>query len=138
MHVVRHTQIHLFNWVHSYECGQAHLGLPKIILNIKFAIYQDSIELWCCFFAYGQVSTKTANWYSDFKWLTVTAWFLTEFSIGAWSVGKGIPPNSMGDFQSFGGEETLRFPRKIDSFGCWTFWISFGYWWYLEFVADVP
>ena len=41
LHVVRHPQIHLFDLVHSYGCGQAHQGLPKINLDIKTAIWQD-------------------------------------------------------------------------------------------------
>ena len=41
LHVVRHTQIHLFDSVHSYWRGQADLGLPKVILGIKTAILQD-------------------------------------------------------------------------------------------------
>ena len=31
--------INLFDSVHSYGCGQAHLGLQKVILNITSAIY---------------------------------------------------------------------------------------------------
>ena len=36
--VVKHTQIHLFDSVHSYGCGQAHQSLPKVILNIKVVL----------------------------------------------------------------------------------------------------
>ena len=36
--VVRHTQIHLLDSVHLYWRGQTNLGLPKVILNIKFTI----------------------------------------------------------------------------------------------------
>ena len=31
--------INLFDSVHSYGCGQAHLGLQKVILNTTSAIY---------------------------------------------------------------------------------------------------
>ena len=37
---VRHIKIHLFDSVHSYGCGQAYLGMPKVI-SIKSAICQD-------------------------------------------------------------------------------------------------
>ena len=33
LHTVRHTN--LFDLVHSDGCGQAHLGLPKVILQKK-------------------------------------------------------------------------------------------------------
>ena len=49
LHVVRYTKINLFDSVHSDGCSQAHLGIPKLIINIKFAISQDWIELWCSF-----------------------------------------------------------------------------------------
>ena len=62
----------LFDSVHSYGCDQAHLDLPKIILNIKSVICQNWIELWCSFFAYSSASAEVTNWYSDLKWLTVT------------------------------------------------------------------
>ena len=38
LHVGRDMQTHLFDSVHSYWCGQAHLGIPKVILNIKSGI----------------------------------------------------------------------------------------------------
>ena len=41
LHLVRHTQIHLFDSLHLYGCGQAHQGLPKVILNVKSAICYD-------------------------------------------------------------------------------------------------
>ena len=41
LHVVRYTKINLFDSVHSDGCGQAHMGIPKLILNLKFAISQD-------------------------------------------------------------------------------------------------
>ena len=41
LHVVRYTKINLFDSVHSDGCGQTHMGIPKLILNIKFAISQD-------------------------------------------------------------------------------------------------
>ena len=69
LHTVRHTN--LFDLVHSDGCGQAHLGLPKVILQksnnnkiisninkkksviiIKSAIYHYWIELWCWLFAH--------------------------------------------------------------------------------------
>ena len=46
LHVVKHIEIHLFDSVYSYGgCCQAHLGLSKVILNIKSAISQELIEL---------------------------------------------------------------------------------------------
>ena len=39
LHVVRHTQIHQFDLVHLYGCGQAYLGLQKVIIYIKSALY---------------------------------------------------------------------------------------------------
>ena len=40
LHMVRHTQIHLFDLVHFYGCGQAHMGLPTVVFSIKSIIYQ--------------------------------------------------------------------------------------------------
>ena len=40
-----HKYIYLAHSVRSFCCGQAYLGLPNVILNIKSAICQDWIEL---------------------------------------------------------------------------------------------
>ena len=39
-------------FIHSYGCGQAHLGMLKVIPTVESAICQDWIELWCRFFVY--------------------------------------------------------------------------------------
>ena len=39
--VVRHTKIHLFDSIHLYGSGQAHLGMPKVIPNNKFLLCQN-------------------------------------------------------------------------------------------------
>ena len=44
-YVVKHIKVHVFDIVHSYGCSQGHLGMPKVIPNIKCAICQDIIEL---------------------------------------------------------------------------------------------
>ena len=48
LHVVR--QIHPYDSVYSYECGWAQLRKPKVIPNIKPAIWK---ELMILFFIYG-------------------------------------------------------------------------------------
>ena len=35
---------HLFDSLHSYGCGQAHLDFPKVILNIESATCQGLIK----------------------------------------------------------------------------------------------
>ena len=47
LHVVRYTEIHLLDSVHSYGCSQALLGVPRVIPTIKFTLCQDWIELRC-------------------------------------------------------------------------------------------
>ena len=40
-YLLRHTKIHLYDSVHWYVCGQAHLSMPKVISNIKSSVCQD-------------------------------------------------------------------------------------------------
>lgn len=43
--MVRHTYIHEYDSVPSYEFAHVKLGIPKVIPNIKPAICHDWIEL---------------------------------------------------------------------------------------------
>ena len=93
MHVVRHTYIHEYDSVPSYEFAQVKLGIPKVIPNIKPAICHDWIELSCWFFAYGYASIKIANWFRYFKqfnnllfefWPKISVRFRIRISQIAW------------------------------------------------------
>ena len=53
LHEVSHPQIHLFDSDHWYGCGQAHQGLPEVILKMKTSICQDWIKLWWWFLSQG-------------------------------------------------------------------------------------
>ena len=61
-----YTPVHLFDSVHSYECDQVHLSLPKVILNVKSAICPDCIELDADFLHIARLQQKqqidTAIW----------------------------------------------------------------------------
>ena len=48
LYLGRHTQIHLFDSLHSYGSGQARLGMSKIIPNIESEICQEATKLIFC------------------------------------------------------------------------------------------
>ena len=86
--MVTHTQIYLIQFIHM---GVLRLTCVfQVIISIKSVICQDWIELWCWCFAHNYVSTK---WCSDFNWLKVTVWFLTQsFPLGYGQlVGRHFP-----------------------------------------------
>ena len=56
-----------FDSVLYYGCGQANLGMPKVVCIIKSAICQKWNELWRWFFTSGKASTETPNWFKHFK-----------------------------------------------------------------------
>ena len=79
LHVVgTHKYIYLIQSIHMGVVRHTRV-FPKVILNIKTAIYQDWIELWC--------------------------WFLTQgfpLGCGVWSVEKGgHSPQLQGEFVKF-------------------------------------
>ena len=38
LHWVRHTPVHLYDSFHSYRCGQAYQGMPKVSFDIASSI----------------------------------------------------------------------------------------------------
>lgn len=45
LQLLRHIEIHILDWIHSYRCGQPHIVIPKVIANIESEICQDWREL---------------------------------------------------------------------------------------------
>ena len=61
------SKMNLYVSMYPYGCGQAHLGMLKLIFNIESAIFQDWIDLGWWFFAFGQACIETANSLGYFK-----------------------------------------------------------------------
>ena len=130
MHVVRHTWIHIYDSVHSYSCGRAHLGMPIVISKIKSAIHQDWIELWYCFFFY--------------MWVVIHRKSKLIQSFQADSDSDSYHSVCQSDYLILSQKVTSELLNLLTLFFARQFsimiktWINFGHWWVLAFFAGVP